>query len=50
MQQEMQRNIFHVKHVILGYNKKIKKGKRLVLINLFHEAGTYKVFFHILFL
>ena len=50
MQQEIQPNLCHVKHLILGYNKKIKKGKRLALINLFHETGTYQVFLNILFL
>ena len=51
MQQEVQPNLFHVEHLILGWNKKIKKkGKHLALINLFHETGTYQVFFNILFL
>ena len=51
MQQEMQLNLFHVKHLILGCNKKkLKRGKRLASINLFHETGTCQVFFNILFL
>ena len=50
MQQEKQPNLFHVKHLTVGCNKKIiKKRKRLALINLFHETGTYQVFFNILF-
>ena len=49
MQQEIQPNLCHVEHLILGYNKKIKKGKRLALINLFHETGTDQVFFNTLF-
>ena len=46
MQQEMQPNLCHVKHLILGYNKKIEKGKRLALTNLFRNLpSVFKYFF-----
>ena len=44
MQQQMQPNLFDVKHLILGHNKKIKKGKHLVLVLITRHSFTLSFF------